>query len=422
MLSVMLSNTWIIAAIWIGLAFIASLISIRLGISVALVEIIVGVIAGNFLGIHQTNQWIDFLASLGSVVLTFMSGAEIDPASLRANLKSSLIIGLLAFFLPFGGVWAFTQFVFGWQMQQAQIAGIALSTTSVAVVYAVMIETGKANTALGKMILAACFINDIGTVIALGVLFAGTNLYMVAFIAATAVIMFFMPRATRYIIAKCGEQRVSEPEVKFIFLVLFFLAGLATLANSEAILPAYLIGLVAAGVFVKDKTLVNRMRTITFTVFTPFYFIKAGLNVSLKAVWISLGLIVILFLLKIACKIIGAWPFSRIFKMDAKQSNYTTLLMSTGLTFGTISAQFGLANHIIDQVQYSVLVTVVILTAIVPTLIAQQFFEPTDAEMNAWGKLHGKGQSIANGGPVENAPAENKPKEEGTHEEDPGRS
>ena len=139
MLSAMLSNTWIVAAIWIGLAFVASLISIRLGISVALVEIIVGVIAGNFLGIHQTNQWIDFLASLGSVVLTFLSGAEIDPASLRANLKSSLTIGLLAFFLPFAGVWAFTQFVFGWQMHQAQIAGLALSTTSVAVVYAVMI-------------------------------------------------------------------------------------------------------------------------------------------------------------------------------------------------------------------------------------------------------------------------------------------
>lgn len=224
MLALLLSNTWIIAAIWIGLAFIASLISVRFGISVALVEIIVGVIAGNFLGIHQTNQWIDFLAALGSVVLTFLSGAEIDPVSLRANLKSSLTIGLLAFFLPFGGVWVFTQFVFGWQMRQAQIAGIALSTTSVAVVYAVMVESGKSNTDLGKMILAACFVNDLGTVIALGVLFAGANLYLLVFAVITAVIMVFMPRAMRYVIAKCGEQRVSEPEVKFIFLILFFLA------------------------------------------------------------------------------------------------------------------------------------------------------------------------------------------------------
>lgn len=388
MLSTILNNTWVIAAIWLGLAFFASLISIRLGISVALIEIIVGVIAGNFLGLHQTNEWIDFLAALGSVVLTFLSGAEIDPVSLRANLKSSLTIGISAFILPFGGVWLFTQFVLGWDIQQAQIAGLALSTTSVAVVYAVMIETGKANTNLGKMILAACFINDLGTVIVLGILFAGFNLYLLFFIAATAIVMFFMPRATKHIIAKCGEKRVSEPEVKFILLVLFFSAGLATLAGSEAVLPAYLIGLVVAGIFVKDKTLVNRMRTITFTVFTPFYFIKAGLNVSLTAVWASLGIIIALFLMKVFCKMIGVWPSSRAFKMGIKQSNYTTLLMSTGLTFGTISAQVGLSHHIIGQTQYSVLVTVVILTAIIPTLSAQRFFEPSNDEMNNWGVLN----------------------------------
>jgi len=390
MLSQLLTNTWFIAAIWIGLAFVASLISITLGVSVALIEIIVGIIAGNFLGIHETNQWIDLLASFGSVVLTFLSGAEIDPASLRANLKSSLTIGLLAFILPFGGVWLFTQFIFGWSVHQAQIAGLALSTTSVAVVYAVMIETGKASTSLGKMILAACFVNDLGTVIALGVLFAGFNVYMVVFIAVLAIVMFLMPRATRYIIKKIGGQRVSEPEIKLVFLILFILAGVATLAKSEAVLPAYLIGLAAAGVFVKDKTLLNRMRTITFTIFTPFYFIKAGMTVSLKAVWASFGIIAVLFLLKIVCKMIGVWPFSRFFKMNVKQSNYTTMLMSTGLTFGTISAQFGLSNNIISQSQYSILVTVIILTAVVPTLIAQHFFEPSNEEMDAWGILFGK--------------------------------
>ncbi len=410
MLSTILNNTWVIAAIWIGLAFFASLISIRLGISVALIEIIVGVIAGNFLGLHQTNEWIDFLAALGSVVLTFLSGAEIDPVSLRANLKSSLTIGIAAFIFPFGGVWLFTQFVLGWDLQQAQIAGLALSTTSVAVVYAVMIETGKANTSLGKMILAACFVNDLATVIALGVLFAGFNLYLLVFIVLTAIVMFLMPRLTRFILAKCGEQRVSEPEVKFIFFVLFLLAGLATLAGSEAVLPAYLIGLVVAGVFVKNKTLISRMRTITFAVFTPFYFMKAGLHVSLHAVWLSFGVIAALFLMKVLCKMIGVWPAARGFQMGLKQANYTTLLMSTGLTFGTISAQFGLSHHIIGQDQYSVLVTVIILTAIIPTLIAQRFFEPSAEEMNDWGKAKSNKISYS------------VKREEHHHEQDTGRS
>ena len=189
----MLNNVRFVATIWMGLAFIASLISIRLGISVALVEIFVGVFAGNFLGIHQTTQWIDFLAMLGSGVLTFLAGAEIDPESLKSNLKASLTLGSLAFFLPFIFIWLFAQFVLGWSLHQAQIAGIALSTTSVAVVYAVMIETGLSNTALGKMILAACFINDFGTVLALGIIFADFNIWLLIFVVVMAIVLWFMP-------------------------------------------------------------------------------------------------------------------------------------------------------------------------------------------------------------------------------------
>ena len=382
----MLENIWFIAAIWMGLAFVASLISIRLGVSVALVEILVGVIAGNFLGVHKTTEWINFLAMLGSGVLTFLAGAEIDPVSLRSNLKASFIIGILSFLLPFLGVWFFTQYVLGWQLQQAQIAGIALSTTSVAVVYAVMIEKGLSHTALGKMILAACFITDFGTVLALGVLFADFSGRMVIFILVLLVVLWFMPRWTRYVIVRMGATRVSEPEVKFILLVLFFLGGLATMAKSEAVLPAYLLGLVVAGVFIRDKTLVHRMRSIAFAMFTPFYFLKAGLYISLPALWTALGVVLVLLVLKIFSKVAGVWPFARAFKMRTREANYTTLLMATGLTFGTISALFGLNNKIIDQTQYTILVTVVILSAVVPTIIAQQFFQPSEETMIAWGR------------------------------------
>lgn len=388
----MTENIWYIAAIWMGLAFLASLISIRLGISVALIEILVGVAAGNIhpAGAHilQTTDWTNFLAMLGSGVLTFLAGAEIDPVSLRANLRASMTIGILSFLLPFACVWLFTQFVLGWPLHQAQIAGIALSTTSVAVVYAVMIEGGQGQTPLGKTILAACFITDFGTVLALGTLFANFNIWLAVFVAVTAFMLWFMPTWTRLIIAKLGATRVSEPEVKFIFLVLFFLGGLASTAKSEAVLPAYLIGLVVAGVFLRDKTLVHRMRSIAFTIFTPFYFIKAGLFVSLPDLWNAIGLITILLLMKMATKYIGVWPSTKAFYMGRREAHYTTLLMSTGLTFGTISALFGLTNHIIDQSQYTVLVTVVILSAFVPTLIAQKFFQPTIETMIEWGRIY----------------------------------
>src|SRR5437016_9588354 len=294
-----------------ALALSASLISIWAGLSVALVEILLGVVAGNFLGIHATTDWINFLALLGSGVLTFLAGAEIDPRSLKTNLRASALIGILSFGVPFAIVWLFAQFVLGWPLRQAWIAGIALSTTSVAVVYAVMIEGGLGSTPMGKTLLAACFITDFGTVLALGVLFADFNIWLLVFVAVTAIMLWFMPKWTQFIITRLGATRVSEPEVKFRFFVLFFLGGLASSAKSEAVLPAYLLGLVVAGVFLRDKTLVHRMRSIAFAVFTPFYFIKAGLYVSLPALWTGLMVISAFLILKMGTKIAGVFPLAR---------------------------------------------------------------------------------------------------------------
>jgi len=371
-------NVYFVAAAWMGLALIASLVSIRLGISVALVEIFVGVLAGNIAGL-QTTPWIDFLAAFGAGLLTFLAGAEIDPDSLRRHLKASLTIGIVSFAVPFAATFAFAYLVAGWDLQAAEIAGIALSTTSVAVVYAVMIESGLSEQDLGKTILAACFVTDLGTVLALGVLFADFNPLLLVFIVVMALALWLMPRSTRWFLVHV-PGRVSEPEIKFLFLILFLLGGLAQMAKSEAVLPAYLVGLAVAGVFVRDRVLVHRMRAIAFSLLTPFYFIKAGLYVSLPAVVAGAGLIAILLGIKVGAKVVGVWPTARAFGMPVREANYTTLLMATGLTFGTIAALYGLTNGYIDQEAYTILVTVVILSAVVPTLIATRFFEPQAIE------------------------------------------
>ncbi len=373
-----MTNVWWIAFVWIALALVASVLSMRLAISVALMEIVVGTIAGNLFHI-QPNEWINFLAGLGGVLLTFLAGAEIDPDSLRQHWKAALAIGFVSFLAPFLGAMAYTYYVAGWSLDASKIAGVALSTTSVAVVYAVMIETGLNRTALGKLILAACFVTDLGTVAALGLLFAHFNLWLLLFVVVLGVVLPFSPWLTRAFFQRVGVH-TSEPQIKFILLLVLGLGALAVQANSEAVLPAYLLGLVLAGTMARHWDFMHRIRTMTFTMLTPFYFLKAGAYISLPAVVQAVLLVAVLLLVKVVAKVIGCYPLCRLWRMPHREASYTTLLMSTGLTFGTISALFGLTHGYITQSQYTVLVTVVILSALIPTLIAQSFFKPEVAE------------------------------------------
>jgi Kef-type K+ transport system membrane component KefB len=367
-------NVWWTAFIWIALALAASLVSVRLALSVALAEILFGVLGGNVLHI-QPNEWINFLAGLGGVLLTFLAGAEIEPEAMRQHWKAALAIGFVSFLVPFLGAMAYVYYVAGWEPNAAKIAGVALSTTSVAVVYAVMIETGMNRTSLGKLILAACFVTDLGTVVALGLLFAEANIWLLVFVIVLAVTLAIAPGLTRWFF-RMVSAHTSEPQIKFILLLLLMLGSLAVKAKSEAVLGAYLLGLVLAGTMAKNRDFMHRIRTMTFTLLTPFYFLKAGSYISLPALWGAAGLISILLVVKIAAKVVGCYPLCRAYRMPHREATYATLLMSTGLTFGTISALFGLTHGYITQLQYTVLVTVVIGSALVPTIIAQTFFKP----------------------------------------------
>ena len=369
-----MDNLWLASALWIGLALLASLISVWAAISVALIEIMVGAVAGNAIGLPLT-PWVNYLAGFGAILLTFLAGTEVDAEVVRRNFGASVGIGIVSFLAPYVGCLLAARYLFGWSWPEAQIAGIALSTTSVAVVYAVMVETGLNKTELGKIILAACFVTDLGTVLALGIVFATFSIWLAVFAAATVATAWLMPRFTPWFFRKVG-QRVSEPQIKLVLLVLFLLGGIAVSVGSEAVLPAYVIGMVLAPTFQREHELAHRMRVIAFAVLTPFYFLKAGSLIGFTALASGAGLIGLFLGLKMLTKFVGILPLTRVFRFESRDGIYTTLLMSTGLTFGSISALYGLTNHIIDQEQYTILLTAVIGSAVVPTLIAQKWFMP----------------------------------------------
>jgi Kef-type K+ transport system membrane component KefB len=376
-----MDNIWLASALWVGLALIAASMQAWVAVSVALLEIIIGAVAGNLVNMTLT-PWVNYLAGFGAILLTFLAGAEIDAKVIRRHFRSTMAIGAVGFFAPYLGVLAWAHFISGWAWPQAQIAGIALSTTSVAVVYAVMVETGFNDTEIGKIILAACFINDIGTVLALGLVFANYNFWLLGFAAATVFALLLLPRITPWFFKRIGT-RVSEPQIKFVLVILFLLGGLANTAKSEAVLPAYLVGMVLAPIFLGDRELMHRTRIIAFTVLTPFYFLKAGSLVRADVLVDAAGLIVVYLAVKMITKFFGILPLTRIFRFEPKEGMYTTLMMSTGLTFGSISALYGLTNHIIDERQYTILLTAVIGSAVVPTLIAQRWFQPDFKPLNA---------------------------------------
>jgi Kef-type K+ transport system membrane component KefB len=376
-----MEQVWLTAALWLILALAATLLSIWFRISTALSEIVVGTVARLLIGaligtvaLGAKSAWISFLAGTGAIVLTFLAGAELDPAIFRTKWKEAFSVGLVGFFAPFLGAAAVAHLVLGWSISSSWLAGVALSTTSVAVVYAVMLELGLNRTEFGKGILSACFINDLGTVIALGLIFAPFTIRTLIFVMVSVVVFAILPFVTPWFFERFGG-RVSELEAKYLLFLLFALGGLATWAGSEAVLPAYVIGMVLAGSVGKDHILIRRLRTLTFGLLTPFYFIRAGSLVSVAAL-VSATLVFLALLAKLLSKMIPLVPTVRAFNYLGHEGMYYSLMMSTGLTFGTISALFGLNHQIIDQTPYSHLVATVIGSAVIPTAIPNAYFMP----------------------------------------------
>jgi Kef-type K+ transport system membrane component KefB len=363
------------------LVFLASIISLRLGLSVAIIEIFLGAIAGN-LGL-KAEDWMIYIAQFGGIILTYLAGTEIDIRLFKEKFKESILIGLFSFLIPFTAAFLFTFYVIGWSYKAALIAGVALSTTSLAVVYSVLVETGLTKTQIGKLLMAATFVTDMGTALALSILFLKPTIYTLVFYVVSILVIFLVDKFSVYILHNPRFfDKVIEPEIKFIFLILLVFIYFAQIGEGQAILPAFVLGLLMSKHFDekrKTRVIKNRLRTVAYAFITPIFFIVGGMKISITMIVASLGLFAALFAIKMIAKFIGVYFLAKKYIPNGG-SMYTTLLMSTGLTFGTISSLFGLQAGIINQVQYSLLVGVVVASAIIPTFIAQKWFLPVDEE------------------------------------------
>ena len=364
-----------IAALLAATILVASTISVEVGISVALIELFLGVVVGNAFHL-AVPSWLNFVGTFAGIVLTFLAGAEVDVPQFRREWRASVSIGLVSFFAPFATVALLAYYGLDWSRRQAEIGGLALSTTSLAVVYAVLVETGLNRDLVGKRLMSATFVTDIATVTGLTILFIKPTVWIIPFAIASVALIVGLPKVSPWFFSRYGD-RVIEPEIKLVFACLFLLMWLGMRANSQAALPAFVLGLVMSSHYVRHRAEQDRMRIVAFAFLTPFFFLKGGMNVSAGALWANLGVLALLFTGKMVPKLASVYPLAR--RYTSPHATFTTLLMSTGLTFGTITSLFGLNAHIIDRTQFSLLIAVVVLSAIVPTAIAQRFYHPQDA-------------------------------------------
>jgi Kef-type K+ transport system membrane component KefB len=366
-----------LAAVLAVVVLVASMLSVELGVTVALLELTLGVVAGNVFDL-SSQEWLDFIATFASIVLTFLAGMEVDPSYMRRRLEASVAIGVSSFAGPFLIASLVAYFLLDWTLKASLIAGTALSTTSLAVVYAVLVERGLTDVGIGKLLMSATFVTDLCTALALSAIFIKPNIWFPVFLIVSLALILALPRVASWFFGRYGD-RVIEPEIKLVFACLLLLMVLADASNGHAVLPAFVLGLVMSRHYREHREEQKRLRVVAFAFLTPFFFIKGGLNVSLGAVFANLGLLAALLAAKMLPKIAFIFPLARL--AAPRHATFTTLLMSTGLTFGTISSLYGLNAGIIDETQFSLLVTVVVLSAVVPTAIAERWFLPdADAE------------------------------------------
>ena len=166
-----------------------------------------------------------------------------------------------------------------------------------------------------------------------------------------------------------------EPEIKLVFASLFLLMWLGGRAHSHAVLPAFILGLAMSNHYATHRKEQERLRVVAFAFLTPFFFLKGGMNVSTSALWANLGVLALLFAGEDGAEARRASIRSR-----AGSPRRTPCSRRCSCRPASRSARsaslYGLNAGIIDRTQFSLLIAVVVLSAIVPTVIAQRFYQP----------------------------------------------
>lgn len=322
-----------------------------------------------------------YIASFGGILLTFLAGTEIDTELMKNKFKESLFIGVASFLVPFIAIFIISYFLIDWNLTASLLTATALSETSIAVVYSVLVEKGLCKFNIGKLLMVATFITNMCTAIMLSILFMKPDIYTLIFYIVSAIVLLIAYKYS-YLIFDNNKikDKLAEVEIKYIFMLILGFIFLASLGGGQAILPAFILGLLLSKHFkdTADRQVKSRIKTVAFAVITPIFFIVGGMKVSIPLILGSIGIFILIFVIRQIAKFIGVYGISKHYLKE--NQTYTTLMMSTGLTFGLVAAVYGLNNGLINPSIYSILTGVLVLSAILPSFAAEKWYPPVHSE------------------------------------------
>ena len=348
------------------LILLAGFISIELHVSTAMLEIIAGVVGSNVLNLHSFS-WLDFLADFGLLGIMFLAGFEVDPKLLRSNLSRNLVIGTSSYIFPFLSIFDISFFVLKNSFETTLILSISLSTTSLALVYAVMRDRGIINTPYGQVMLGSALITDVLSVLSLTVLIGNYGLYTIIYGLVALLFMILSPKIGK-IIFKRYKGSPAEIEIKFILLLLLIMPFFSKHVGISEAVFAFLLGILFSEMIEEDIAVQEKLRGIIFGFLAPAFFFKAGLLMKFSHLTqIGIYLIIILGFIAYLSKYIVVFITTRIY-MNSHLASMNGLFCNFRLSFGVIAAIFGLNAGILTTELYTVVLTIILLASTISSI------------------------------------------------------
>lgn len=364
-----MQDLFLTLAVWCAIGALAGVLGPRLGTGAAVVEIVLG-FAAAALGLPNSAAAAP-LSVIGAILIAFLAGIEVDHATLKHRWRACLVIGGAAFLPPLAAVYAVAVWVMKIDPTGAAVMALALAETSIAVTYAVLVETGMSRTEVGKLVLASVFVTNMAAVGGLAVLLFDRTAdphklaLMLAGGAAAVALMLWLAR-------RPALDPAGRVPGRAVLAALLALAALAADIKMAAVLPAYVVGVLAAGRLSRAPQIGDSLRGLAFIGFTSFYFARVGSLIDPSAFAASWPAMAALLLAKLSTKFAAVWMVLGFAKVSARERLFAAAVTSSGLTFGSFIALFGRTESLLDQRSYAALIGVIVLSAVLPALAANR--------------------------------------------------